>query len=400
MEVALKDVKIIDFGIFFAGPYASKLLADLGAQVIKIESLTGDTLRRTLGAFNGAQRGKRAIALDLKTEEGKAIAYRLVREADVVQHNMRPGVAERLGIDYASVKEINPRVIYLYSPGYGTRGPRTNQGSFEPLVSGLTGIFDLSTPEGQRPMGATHGNMDYGNAMLGACAIMMALVHRERTGEGQYIECAQMSSGMLTTAEAYWLPDGTLAPQLRLDPDMDGVGPLMRLYPTSDGGWICLVCHTDEEWHRLLGVLGLGHLVNDPRFATWEGRWMNGPALVECIGPILMQRPAEEWHSLFDAARVPCEVPVQNGREAFLDDPESVRRGWVADYEHPVYGKMREIGSTVRLSAASGKIQGPPPTIGQHTGEILTELGYTPAEIEDMIARKVARQTLETGAIF
>jgi crotonobetainyl-CoA:carnitine CoA-transferase CaiB-like acyl-CoA transferase len=397
MTPALAHLRVVDFGIFFAGPYASRLLADLGAQVIKVENLTGDAFRRTAPAFNNAQRGKRAIAIDLKAREGKEIAHALVRWADVVQHNMRPGVAERLGIDYASLRALNPGLIYLYSPGYGSRGPRAHLGSFEPLVSGLTGIQEMSAGEGNRPVPGV-ANMDYGNAMLGATAIMMALLHRERTGEGQYIECAQMSSGMFCTADIFWMPDGSLGPHLRLDAGQAGLGPLLRLYPTRDG-WICINCYTETEWRRLATALDLERLIEDPRFGTPSSRQEHGAALAEQIGERLCERTAEEWWATLDAAGVPCEIPVDNGRERFLDDPESERRGWVADYDHPVYGRMRELGQVMRFSDAPGHIQGPAPTIGQHSAEILRELGYAEETIADLLRRDIIRTSLETGAI-
>jgi crotonobetainyl-CoA:carnitine CoA-transferase CaiB-like acyl-CoA transferase len=397
MAGVLNHVKIVDFGIFFAGPYASKLLADLGADVVKVESLTGDTLRRTARAFNGAQRGKRSIAIDLKTADGQRIAHQLTDQADVVQHNMRPGVAERLGIDYVSVRATNPNVVYLYSPGYGTRGPRAAQGSFEPLVSGLTGIQDISAGRGNRPVPG-QGNMDYGNAELGAAAIMLALLYRQRTGEGQYIECAQMSSGMFCTSEAYWLPDGTPAPQLVLDQGQYGWGPLLRLYPTRDG-WLCVACYTDAEWASLAAALDLRTLIDDPRFGSWSARQSNADALSSRIGERLLARGASEWVELLRSAGVPCERADPEGAERLLVDPESERRGWVADYEHPVYGHMREVGHVIHFSDAAGEIQGPPPTIGQHTREILRELDYSSDQIERLLQDRVVRASLETGAV-
>ena len=272
MTYALEGLKILDFGIFFAGPYASKLLADLGAEVIKVEQVTGDPLRRSPGPFNGCQRNKRAIALDLRTEEGKVVAHKLMAEADVVTHNMRPGVAERLGIDYETAKGLREDIIYLYSPAFGTVGPRKDQPGFEPLVSALVGIETAVAGKGNPPtMTLSSVNMDPGNGLMGAVGIMMALNHRAQTGEGQMIQCPQMVSGMLFTSDMYYLPDGTLSPQYELDQAQTGFGPMCRLYETKED-WICIVVPTEREFRAMCGVMGAPELADDPRWATTEAR--------------------------------------------------------------------------------------------------------------------------------
>src|SRR4051812_31968937 len=188
MKHPLEGIRVLDFGIMFAGPYAAKQLADLGATVIKIEALTGDPMRRSQSVFNGAQRNKRSLAVDLKKPAGLEIAHKLMAGADVICHNMRPGTAEKLGIDYETARKLRADIIYLHSPAFGNGGPRRSEPAFEPLVSGMVGIEMSCGGEGADKPGRIPANMDSGNGLLGAAGVLMALLHRKRTGEGQYVE--------------------------------------------------------------------------------------------------------------------------------------------------------------------------------------------------------------------
>ena len=387
MAYALEGLKVIDFGIFFAGPYAAKMLADLGATVIKVEALTGDPLRRTVGAFNGCQRNKRSIALNLRTEEGKAIAHQLMSEADIVMHNMRPGVAERLGIDFETAKRLKPDILYLYSPAFGTKGPRKDQPGFEPLVSAMVGIEIMCAGKGNRP-NTTKGNMDYGNGLMGAAGLLMALIHRAETGEGQYLECPQLVSGMVTTSEVYLPADGSPARWYEMDQRQTGLGALCRLYETNEE-WICIVAAKDAEWRALVEAVGASTLAGDPRFATSDQRRANNDALAEELEPLFMTHSAEHWAQTLDAAGVPCEVSVTEGAQRYINDPEHLASGLVAEYQHPQYGNLREVGLTIRLSETPGNVWGPPPLLGQHSRDILAELGYDAREQDELKAKEV-----------
>jgi len=396
MKHPLEGIRVLDFGIMYAGPFAARQLADLGADVIKVEALTGDPMRRSQSVFNGAQRNKRSIALDLKHPDGLAIAQKLMATADVVCHNMRPGTAEKLGIDYDSVRKIRPDIIYLHSPAFGNGGPRQYEPSFEPLVSAFVGIEMNCGGEGADKPGRVPANMDSGNALLGCAGVLMALLHRKRTGEGQFVESPFLVSGMLHTSDTYFLPNGELAPRRRLDRNVQGYEALDRVYETRDG-WICIVVDSDARFAALCATLGLPGLANDARFATRESRRKNDAALIQALGAKFRERSAKEWFAALDAAGVPCEIPIEKGPDRLFTTPEYLETGIVAEYTHATLGRMREIALGVRYSETPGVSRKAAPLIGEETREILRELGYADAQMEALKASKAVTWT-EAGA--
>ena len=267
MLTTLQDLKVLDFGLYFAGPYASRLLADLGADVIKLEALDGDTLRPTTKPFNAAARGKRSIAVDLKTDAGRAVAHRIAATADVVTHNMRPGVAERLGMGYETIRSLNPEVIYSYAPGWGSSGPDAARSGFAPLFSGFVGLHHECAGEGNIPT-SPPGNEDNGNGLLGAAAILFALYHRAQTGEGQYLEHPQLNATMLMGLHLMRGADGSVVGSMGLDHERRGVHPLDRLYRTADG-WLCISARTDAEFARMTRRARVRGAVRRPALRRW-----------------------------------------------------------------------------------------------------------------------------------
>ena len=262
-------MRILDLGAFFAGPYASRLLADLGADVVKLEPLHGDQLRGLDRPFGSAQANKRAIAVDLKQPAGQAIARRLAAEVDIVQHNLRPGVAERLGLGYDDLRAENPALVYAYAPGWGTTGPDIQRQSFAPLMSGYVGAnFEVA---GQfNPPLFPLGNEDPGNGLVGAAGMLMALLHRARGGAGQLVEHPQLNATMAHVAHIVRREDGEVLGAQRLDPLQLGHGALDRLYETSDG-WVCVAASAEKHLAALSEALGLD-LAGDPRFAGRDAR--------------------------------------------------------------------------------------------------------------------------------
>ena len=390
MLTTLKGLKILDFGLYFAGPYASRLLADLGAEVIKLEALDGDTLRPTTKPFNAAARGKRSIAVDLKSDAGREVAHRIATRADVVTHNMRPGVAERLGMGYDTIRSLNPEVIYAYAPGWGSSGPDAARSGFAPLFSGFVGLHHEAAGEGNIPT-APPGNEDNGNGLLGASAILFALYHRGRTGKGQYLEHPQLNATMLMGLHLMRGADGSVVGSMGLDHERLGVHPLDRLYRTADG-WVCISARTDTEFARLCSVPAFAALRDDARFVDGDSRLTHRSDLQAALTPVFATASTKEWMDVLEAARVACAVPAGPERPSqFLADPEQVRVGRVERYDHPRWGEVSDIAVMVRMGDAQTAPGRPAPEIGQHTREVLAEFDYTPDEIDSLFAEGAVR---------
>ena len=382
----LEGIRVLDLGLALAGPYGPMILADLGADVIKIENARprGGALPAGSGNFLwfACQRGKRCIALDLKSEEGKKILYDLIKTADILHYNMRMGVADRLGFDYETVKRINPRIIYCHSTAYGQTGPYAKFPGVDQMAQALCGIEyeQGATPAGGEPTWYRFGHCDASNGFLAAIAMMQALYHRDRTGEGQFLDTCIVDAGTLVASDAVLLPSNTLSPRPQLDKNQTGYGPLYRLYETQ-AGWICIVCPGDVEWARLCGVLGLADTATDARFASAAAREEHAAELVAILEPAFRTLDAAEWFRLLDEQGVPCEIAAEDFAETWYDDPDVIANAWVVKYQHPSFGTTEQYGRLFSFSEMPEQNLAPPPEIGQHTREILTDLGYDDAGI-------------------
>ena len=371
---ALEGVEVLDFGNFLAGPFGPMVLSDLGASVIKLESTEGDQMRHATKPFHGCQRGKRGIAVDLKRPEGLEIARRLMARVDVIHHNMRPGVVERLGIDYESARELNPNVIYCHTPAYGITGPRASWPGFDQLFQAMCGCEWEAGGEGNPPVWYRFGMCDTGNAFQSVIGVLLALYHRERTGEGEFVDSNLLNCGLYYNSDVYIGPDGPFE-RPRLDAAQTGLGPLYRLYQASDG-WVAVVCVNEAQWRALTSALGAGGLAGDSRFGTAEGRAENAAALSAELEPLFVSRTAGNLFAALDGAGVPCEVSDPRAAEAWHHDDDLLANGLVTSYQHPEYGEMRQFGRLIDFSETPGRIFGAPPVLGQHTREIMDELGY------------------------
>ncbi|MGW5382207.1 CaiB/BaiF CoA transferase family protein [Nocardia sp. NPDC003963] len=386
VNAPLQGVKILDFSSYFATGFGARLLSDLGADVIKVEPLVGDQMRPLGDLFEGANRGKRTIALDLRTPEGQQIAHRLAAESDVVMQNYRPGKAEKIGLGYEQLKALNPDLIYAYLPGFGSAGPKSTLKSFAPLVSGLVGLNFEGAGEGNPPIRRVIGNEDLYNGFLGAVTVLLALHHRANTGAGQYVESPQLHSSLFVISEHAATPDGAAVPAHRLDSEQMGLSPLYRLYRTADG-WIALAVFGDAAFGRLGAALNLPGLDADPRFTTVADRTANANALAELLASRFAELKSAEAFEVLDGNDVPAEIPLD-----YPIMPELLWEEWALDsnriveHHHPEYGWSREVGMVIHLSDTPGRFKGGSPRLGEHSAEILDGLGYHPDEVAALMA--------------
>ncbi len=385
LRYPLDGVKVLDLGNFLAGPFGPMLLGDLGATVYKLEAPLGDQMRPITKPFNGCQRGKLDIVADLKTPEGLEIAHRLIRQVDVVHHNMRPGVAERLGVDYQTAKRLNPSIIYCHTTMWGIDGPRRDWPGFDQLGQSSCGLEHEAGGEGNPPTWYRFGMCDQACACQSAVAVLMALYWRARTGEGQFVDTSIVNGGLYLNSDVWIGPEGPLQ-RPRLDADQTGVGPLYRLYRSADG-WLALVVHDDPQWAALVAAVPV--LAGDDRFADGPARSRNAAALASVLEAELASDTAAAWFDRLDAAGVPVEIADADAATSWFDDPDLVAAGLVADYEHPQYGRFRQFGHLVHFSETPGLLAGPPPLLGQHSRQVLAELGYSPAEADALRAQGV-----------
>lgn len=384
----LEGVTILDLGHWYAGPYSSRLLADLGADVIKLEPPVGDPMRGFERAFSAGQAGKRSISADVKDPDLAELRTKLLQWADIVQHNLRPGVMERLGLGYADALKHNPDVIYLEAPGWGSSGPETLRQSFAPMMSGYVGAaYEIA---GQfNPPGFPTTNEDTGAGMFGAVGLLMALLRRKRAGGSQYFELPQLNSTITDMAHVVRRADGTVLGANSLDPLQLGVHPLRRLYETSDG-WICISATSDAYVQALGEVLDVA-LLGDDRFSTPEARTENSYLLEH----LLMERFAgcttTELVTKLRRAGVPAAVPALDANIPMMNDPLNERLGRVGQFDHPRYGHVREPAVMFRVNATVIPPHRRAPELGEQTDEILSWAGYLPEKISEFHSRNVVR---------
>jgi crotonobetainyl-CoA:carnitine CoA-transferase CaiB-like acyl-CoA transferase len=387
LRYALEGIKVLDLGNFLAGPFGPMLLGDLGATVYKLESPEGDQMRLVTQPFNGCQRGKLDIVADLKTPDGLEIAHRLIKAVDVVHHNMRPGVAERLAVDYQTAKELNPTVIYCHTTMWGNDGPRATWPGFDQLAQSSCGLEMELGGEGNPPNWYRFGMCDQGCAMQSALAVLMAVYWRERTGEGQMVDSSIVNAGVQFNTDAWIGPHGW-SDRPRSNSLQAGLGPLYRLYQTSDG-WVALACLGETHWAAL--VRAVPELGEDRRFADATSRRVNGANLADVLAGFFAAQTAKAAFACLDAAGVPVEISDPDMGSTWFDQPDLVAAGLVADYMHPQYGRFRQFGNLINFSETPGRISGPPPLLGQHSYQVLVELGYSDEEIQALRAKGVTR---------
>ncbi len=364
----LEGVRVLDLGLGVAGPFGPKMLADLGAEVIKVHALH-DTFWAGTHMGLGTNRGKRSISLNLKDARGREILHALIDRSDVVATNWRPGAAARLGIDYESLRAKHPGLVFCNTRGY-ENGPRAALPGTDQTANALSGTEweDGACDAGNPPVWSRSGMGDTGNALLAAIAMTLALYHRDRTGEGQAVSTSIVNACLLNTSYAWAHADGTPGPWLHVDADQYGLGPYYRLYPVADG-WVFVAALTEPQRAALHAALA-------------------APS-ADAITAALASCPALDAFKVLDDAGVPVEVVDQAFCRDLFDDPESRDRGWVATTWAGGVGRFEDPGVLIGFSGTPGVVRRGPCLCGQHTREILREIGYSDATIDELAAAKV-----------
>jgi crotonobetainyl-CoA:carnitine CoA-transferase CaiB-like acyl-CoA transferase len=376
---ALAGLRILELTQVMAGPFCGQVLADMGADVVKVEPPEGDSTRESLGtaAFLAVKRNKRSVALDLKSPAGQAALHRLVPRADVVLENYRPGVAARLGAGWETLSELNPRLIYASVSGFGQTGPYAQRPGYDLIAQGLSGVMSVTGEPGGDPVKCGIPISDLSAGLFCALAILSAVIARERTGRGQRIdtslfECA-LALSVWETAELW--ATGRVPEALGSAHRLTAPYQALR---TQDGH-ITVGGNNERLWQKLCEAVGRPDLVEDPRFANNDERMAHRPELVAELESALAARGTDAWVAVLSEAGVPCG-PIHDYRQVFEDEHTRARVMEVR-LEHPVEGEIRALGIPVKMSDTPGSIRHAAPLLGEHTAEVLVEAGFTAEEI-------------------
>lgn len=385
----LAGMRVVDFSRVFAGPLCTMTLADMGADVIKVEAPSGDEARHFgppwLGGegmnFMAINRNKRSVALDLKSEEGREAAQRLCEGADVVVENFRPGVAERLGIDAETLMRANPRLVHCSIAGFGRKGPNKDRPALDLILQAASGVM-FRQGRGGPPEGMVLTIADCFAAQLAVQAILGALIARGRDGEGQRVEVSLFEA--MLAAQCYRVISGA-GDEIQLPASVD-VAPY-GAFEAADG-WVIIAVVTDRSWRALCEALELDELAADERFATNSGRAEHQREVIERVAAAVREIPAAEVLSRLDAAGVPCG-PINHEEDLFFDE-DVLANETIVELEHPTAGTVWQFGIPFSLSRTPLEIRSAAPLLGQHTSEVLAEAGYDEEEIAELVAGGVA----------
>lgn len=395
MTTPLEGIRVLDFTRQMAGPYATVFLADYGADVIKVESVpNGDGSRTTGVAYVGDQsglflmwnRGKRSLALDMRSTEAKAILHRLAGEVDVVIENYRPGVADQIGIGYDELSQLNPRLVYVSVSAFGD-GPLAPYPGTDPVVQAMSGVMSVTGEPDGGPDLVGVPMADFTAAMVAAQGVLLGLLARERTGRGQKIDVSMlysMLSSLTTRLATYW---ATGEEQGRHGSAHSVVCPY-QAFKTSDGYAVAGVWGAGEGWPRFCAAIDMPELAEDERFLNNPERVERRAELTAMLTDVFVERTTAEWQESFNKHRA-LFGPVQTIGEA-LAHPQVVDAGLVQTIEHPTAGEIPQLGPVIFLRDTPGRIAGPPPLLGEHTKDVLTGLGYSEAEVEALVAAGTA----------
>jgi crotonobetainyl-CoA:carnitine CoA-transferase CaiB-like acyl-CoA transferase len=387
-------MRVLELAQIMAGPTCGMMLADMGADVIKVEKLPGgDDARdyrepRVHGVsapFLIMNRNKRGLALDLKAPRGREVLLKLVKTADVLTENYRRGTLEKFGLGYDALAKVNPALIYCAVSGYGRDGPLGERGGFDLIAQGFAGLMSITGEPGRPPVKTGNSVADINAGILAASGILAAYVHRLKTGRGQLVDTSLMEAALQQT---YW--QAAIYFATGMSPGPTGSAHVLtapyQAFRTRDG-WINIGGANQANWERIAEVLGHREWCVDPRFATNSDRIEHREALAALMEEMLATRDSAAWLPLFDAAGVPAG-PVHDMGQA-LTHAQTLSRGMVVDLEHPEAGATRALGCPLHFSATPTRIDRPAPRLGEHTREVLRECGYGDSDIDALVAARV-----------
>ena len=387
MKRALEGIRVLDIGQVMAGPFCAMLLCDMGADVIKVEPPTGDSTRRMAGAvgtdspsFNAVNRGKRSIVLNFKTDEGKNVLRRLVGTSDVLIENYRPGVMHRFGLDFTALSSLNSRLVYASISGYGQTGPSGPKGGFDLVAQGVSGLMSIMGEPERPPVKAGIPVTDLGAALFALSGILAALFNRNTTGCGQHIDTSLLEAGMaLSVWEATEYFSGSGIPK-----PMGSAHRMIAPYQAvrCSDRYITLGTATDHLFRRLCILLERPEWADHPDYIDNTARVQNRSELTTKIESIMAQKSSEFWLSVLEEQDIPCG-PINNYEE-IMNDPQVKARQMIVYADHPTLGRIKMLGSPVKMSSTPLVPNRRSPLLAEHTDQVLKEIGFMPDEIDEL----------------